>query len=143
MITMKITWVQCKSYEEAKNFCDIIYLHQWNDKPFYWGICDNSVFGGNPRTIDDRRRNPRYGPSYRHWIEGCLRHGGTLYIGKPTERESYSLEDIELSLIAQFPSEMNPEVNARIIVQDIEHTGDIPVCIRSKNGQQINQGDGE
>jgi len=140
---MKITWVQCKSYEEAKNFCDIIYLHQWNGKPFYWGICDNSVFGGNPRTINGRRRNPRYGPSYRHWIEGCLRHGGTLHIGKPTERENYNLEDIELSLIAQFPSEMNPEVNARIIVQDIKHSGDIPVCIKLRNGQQVNQGDGE
>jgi hypothetical protein len=140
---MRIRWIQCKSYDEAKNFHDVVYLHEWNSKPFYWGICNNSVFGGNPRTIDGRRRNPRYGPSYRHWIEGCLQHGGKLYIGLPTERENYSLEDIELTLIAQFQAGMNAEVNARIIVQNIEHSGAIPSFMKTNNGQQANEPDRE
>jgi len=84
--------------------------------------------------LDGRKRNPRYGVSYRHWIEGCLRHGGQLYIGIPSERIDYDLTDIELTLIALYPSEMNVDENARVIVHDIKHSGDIPSSIKSSYG---------
>ena len=131
---MEIHWIRCKCYEDAKNYCDVVYLHEWNNKPFYWGICNISVFGGNTRMLDGRKRNPRYGVSYRHWIEGCLRHGGQLYIGIPSERIDYDLTDIELTLIALYPSEMNVDENARVIVHDIKHSGDIPSSIKSSYG---------
>lgn len=126
---MKICWKKCSTYEEAKNFTGVIYLHERDGKPFYWGICNKSIFGGNKRRIDNKLINPRYGSSYRHWIEGCLRHGASLYVGKPIDCGNHDLKDIELSLIAQFPSKMNPEEDPHKIISKIEHIGDRPSSI--------------
>jgi hypothetical protein len=49
---MKITWVCCRSYDEARDYPRIIYLHEWNGKPFYWGKADKSFFGGHMREKD-------------------------------------------------------------------------------------------
>ena len=127
---MKICWIRCQNYDEAKNFHGVVYLHEQNGRPFYWGICGISVFGGNPRKVDGMPRNPRYGTSYRHWIEGCLRHAGALYIGTPAEQGNFSLQDIELTLIAMYPSEMNVEEDAQQVIPHIEHQGDVPSSIR-------------
>ena len=79
---MKITWKHCRSYDEAKDFSRIIYLHQWNGEPFYWGKAHNSFFGGHKRKKDGLHVSGRYNAGYRHWIEGCLRHGGQLFVGQ-------------------------------------------------------------
>jgi len=132
---MEIHWKRCHSYDEAKSALGIVYLHEWNGKPFYWGICDTSVFGGNARVIEGVKRNPRYGSSYRHWIEGCLRNGGKLYIGTPSGLGLYSLMDVERTLIALYPSEMNDEADKKVVVEDLQHLGDVPLSIRSHAAQ--------
>jgi hypothetical protein len=129
---MQIRWKRCRSYDEARSFCGVVYLHEWHDKPFYWGICDKSVFGGTPRPVDGVKRNPRYGISYRHWIDGCLQHGGRLYMGTPTGGAGRSLEDIERTLIAQYPPELNDGGDGRMVIHDIEHSGDVPPCIKAR-----------
>ena len=50
---MTIDWTLCKSYEEAKDFYGSIYLHMWENKPFYWGKAHNSFFGGSSRVSNE------------------------------------------------------------------------------------------
>lgn len=128
---MQIEWQRCETYEQAIHHCDGVYLHEWSGRAFYWGIVNRSVFGGTTRDIDGERRNPRYGTSYRHWIEGCLRHGGRLYVGTVIDRNGISLGEIETVLIHRFRSEMN-ERRKKPVRQNlqIEHVGDIPESIR-------------
>ena len=57
---MKITWKKCERYEEVKNNSGIIYLYEWSGRLFYWSKCSSF--------------RSRYETSYRHLIEGCLRH---------------------------------------------------------------------
>lgn len=56
---MKITWQLCLTYDEAKDRHRVIYLHEWDDKPFYWGKAHNSFFGGGKRQIGDLRLGRR------------------------------------------------------------------------------------
>lgn len=89
---MKNTWKCCYSYNEAKNYSRIIYLHKWNVKPFYWGKANNSFFGRHKRKRDNLHASGRYNSGYQHWIDGCLCNGGVLYIGK---LENIALEQID------------------------------------------------
>jgi hypothetical protein len=34
---VEIEWIQCVDYATAKNYSHVVYLHEWDDKPFYWG----------------------------------------------------------------------------------------------------------
>ena len=130
---IRIRWKRGHTYDDAKNYIGIIYLHEWNGSPFYWGICDGSVFGGNARQIDGKRCNPRYGSSYRHWIEGCLRHGGSLYVRVPQDLDGKSLQEIESVLIVKYPAIMNSSSKTIPVRHKMMHEGDVPECIR-KNG---------
>ncbi len=127
---MEIEWIQCRTYDEAKDYTKIIYLHEWSDKPFYWGIVDKSKFGGNRQKIKNGYLNPRYGSSYKHWIEGCIQHGAKLYIGKIKNTKVFELKDIEKQLIHDFPSEMGQQAESKNIM--IEHIGDVPLSFRVK-----------
>jgi hypothetical protein len=128
---IRIRWTRCKTYDDAKDYIGVVYLHEWNGSPFYWGICNGSVFGGNTRQIDGMKRNPRYGSSYRHWIEGCLRHGGSLYVGVPEEKlNGKTLQEIENVLIVKYPTTMNSSSRTSSIRHEIKHEGDVPECIR-------------
>lgn len=133
---MQIKWTHCRTYDEAKDFVGVIYLHEWNGSPFYWGKADGSAFGGNPRNLAGSKRNGRYNPGYKHWIEGCLRHGARLYIGQIDNLAGNSLNNIEGYLIKRFGSEMNrreevaPDLN-------ISHVGNVPETIRRENPQQV------
>jgi hypothetical protein len=49
---MKITWIRCHSYDDAKNHSRIIYLHEWHRRPFHWGKADVSFFGDHKREYD-------------------------------------------------------------------------------------------
>jgi len=126
---MKITWVCCRSYEDAQDYSRIIYLHEWGGEPFYWGKIENSFFGGNPRPRDGQRLSGRYAPSYRHWIEGCLRHGARLYIGKLDDEALQRMDELEKSLIHRYGSEMNKRIEPFAKHIDVQHAGDIPSCI--------------
>ncbi len=127
---MEVDWKLCKTYNEAKDYKGAIYLHECSDKPFYLGMVDKSKFGGNRKKIGNKYLNPRYGSSYKHWIEGCLRHGANLYIGVIKDTNGHPLKNIEKQLIYDFPSEMNkPEQTQNI---SIEHIGDVPLSIRVK-----------
>lgn len=127
---MEINRVRCVSYERAKDFTGVVYLHEWDDTPFYWGKCDKSFFGGDRRTTGERRCG-RYGTSYRHWIEGCTQHGGKLYIGTPVKNDKqYTVGQIEQTLIALYPSVMNDKRDGKKIVPVISFTGDIPASVR-------------
>lgn len=127
---MKITWKLYRTYDEAKNCQQSIYLHEWSAKPFYWGMLGKTKFGGNAQAIENGKLNPRYGSSYKHWIEGCLRHGGILYIGIITEQGNASIEQVEKQLIHDYPSEMNPNEPSQQLT--IEHQGDVPISIITK-----------
>ena len=130
---MNIRWKHVNSYEEAKNFFQEIYLHEWDGKPFYWGKVDGSVFGGTPRNIGNRKRNARYNPGYKHWIEGCLQHGGRLYIGQIEDMGDYSHDQIEAYLIAQFPSTMNRRTKPTSRILPIHQCGDLPLSLSRDN----------
>ncbi|MFI8222324.1 hypothetical protein [Pseudomonas sp. NPDC085632] len=126
---MKITWQRYKTYEEAKNQCRVIYLHEWDDKPFYWGKAHNSFFGGHKRQIDDLHASGRYNSGYRHWIEGCLRHGAKLYLGKLSDLALANIDDVENWLIYTYGHEMNSKVHAPSVDLTITHLGDVPASI--------------
>ena len=133
---IRIRWTRCHTYDDAINVLGVVYLHEWDGSPFYWGICDRSVFGGNTRQIDGRKRSPRYGSSYRHWIEGCLRHGGSLYVGVPQDLDGKTLQEIEGVLIVQYPATMNSPSKTSHVRHEISHEGDVPVCIQKGEGEQ-------
>ena len=126
---MKITWICCRSYEEAQDYSRVIYLHEWNGKPFYWGKAENSYFGGSSRKRDGLKISARYNQGYRHWIEGCLRHGGRLYIGKLDEEALRCVDEVEGYLIRTYGHEMNSKVAVSSRQLEIEHEGDIPKSI--------------
>lgn len=119
---MKITWEKCESYEEAKNNSGIIYLHEWSGKPFYWGkVGVDSTFA------------KRYNTGYSHWIEGCLRHGDCLFIGKLDEEARKHIDDLENYLICKYGSEMNVRKKKPTNQINFEHKGDIPDAISSQD----------
>jgi hypothetical protein len=126
---VKITWGQFSSYDEAKNKTKCVYIHEWKGKAYYIGICQSSVFGGSRRKINGKTKNPRYAISYRHWIDGCLEHGGKLYIGKISTRRNIDLKRIEQTLITQLKPYRQPlaKQNEEFI---LNHVGTIPLCIR-------------
>ncbi|RJQ56959.1 MAG: hypothetical protein C4526_00225 [Nitrospiraceae bacterium] len=128
---MKITWKHCRSYDEAKDFSRIIYLHQWNDKPFYWGKAHNSFFGGHKRKKDNLHASGRYNAGYRHWIEGCLRHGGQLFVGQLDDEALANVDEVENYLIYTYGHEMNTKVETPKQVLNIEHAGEVPSSIKN------------
>ena len=128
---MKIKWIRCNSYEEARDYSRIIYLHEWYGKPFYWGKVENSFFGGNTRKRDGLKVSARYNPGYRHWIEGCLRHGGALYIGTLDEEARGHIDEVENYLIHTCGSQMNTKVAPPLSLLEIEHEEDVPQSIVS------------
>ncbi|MDN7176960.1 hypothetical protein M0D69_02775 [Caballeronia sp. SEWSISQ10-4 2] len=127
---MKITWHQCNTYAEARDYSGIVYLHEWNDKPFYWGKAHKSFFGGHMRERDGLRASGRYNVGYRHWIEGCLRHGAKLYIGLLDQEALVNIDEIEKFLIHTYGHEMNTKIVVPIRSLQIEHSGVAPMCLR-------------
>ncbi|MCA0232276.1 MAG: hypothetical protein LCH91_17535 [Bacteroidetes bacterium] len=123
---MILTWKKCLTYEQARNYRNIIYLHEWYDKPFYWGKAHKSFFGGHMREMAGFRASGRYNVGYRHWIEGCLKHGASLYITEIDQNGEYTIDEVENYLIANYPSEMNrkPLKSAKII--NLTHFGEVP-----------------
>ncbi len=130
---MKITWVRRPSYEAARDYSRIIYLHEWEGKPFYWRKAHNSFFGGHKRRRDGLEASGRYNAGYRHWIEGCLRHGGRLYVGRLDDEALQRVNDLENYLIYTFGSEMNSKVQFPGQQLLVEHEGDIPFSISKRN----------
>ena len=96
---MRIVWLRCESYKAARDFWGIIYVHECDGKPFYWGKAHKSFFGGHMRTRDGLTASGRYNAGYRHWIEGCLRHGARLYVGKLDEEALRCVDELERYLI--------------------------------------------
>jgi hypothetical protein len=131
--------VRCLNYDSARNFSRVIYLHEWNARAFYWGKAHNSFFGGPKRKIGDLHASGRYAPGYRHWIEGCLQHGGKLYIGQLERTDVELINEIEQQLIQEYGHVMNSkkkEVTSGIV---INHAGDIPDCIAFQNKQGVSK----
>ena len=107
---MKVTWIKCETYDEAKDYSRIIYLHEWGGKPFYWGKAHNSHFGGHKREIADLNASGRYNSGYRHWIEGCLQHGACLFIGELDAEALDNIDELENYLIYEYGHVMNSKV---------------------------------
>jgi hypothetical protein len=126
---MKITWILCNSYAEARDHSRIIYLHEWNHKPFYWGKAHNSFFGGHKRKKGELNASGRYNSGYRHWIEGCLRHGAKLYVGQLDEEALDAIDEVENLLIHTYGHVMNSRVTAPSRKLEIQHCGSVPVFI--------------
>ena len=126
---MKISWKRCKTYAEARNETGIIYLHAWNDRPFYWGKAHRSFFGGHRRRIGDLLASGRYNSGYRHWIEGCLQHGGQLFIGRLGPEALSRIDDVENHLIHTYGHVMNTKVRVPDAPIRLEHVGDVPAFI--------------
>ena len=102
---MILNWKKCPTYEQARNYRNIIYLHEWDGNPFYWGKAHTSYFGGHMREIDGFKASGRYNAGYRHWIEGCLKHGSSLYIAQVDPNGEYTIDEIETYFIATYSSE--------------------------------------
>ena len=118
----------------SARFLRVIYLHEWDGKPFYWGKANNSFFGGGKRERDGLKASARYNAGYRHWIEGCLRHGGALYIGRLDDEAITHIDEIENYLIHTYGQEMNTRVTtSRISDLAIQHEGDVPLSISACN----------
>ena len=115
---MKITWKKCESYKKDKGHSGAIYLHEWSGQPFYWGKVGADISFGS-----------RYNPGYRHWIEGCLRHGACLFIGKLDEEARKHIDDLENYLIRKYPSVMNKKSKKPTTQINFEHKGNIPYTI--------------
>lgn len=130
---MNITWHECKTYAEARNYWDIIYLPEWAGKPFYWGKAQKSFFGGHKRNFDGLHATGRYSNSYAHWIEGCLQHGARLYVGKPAPEDLPRLGAIEEFLIHTYPSTMNKRLPRAAESLQIQHGGSVPASISNAN----------
>lgn len=128
---MKITWISCKSYAEARDHSRVIYLHEWEGKPFYWGKAHNSHFGGHRRDIGGLLASGRYNSGYRHWIEGCLRHGAKLYIGKLDDEALANIDEVENYLIHTYGHEVNTRVSTPARDLAILHAGEIPESINA------------
>lgn len=129
---MEITWIKCESYEEAKDYSRVIYLHEWGGKPFYWGKAHNSFFGGHKRDRDGLNASGRYNSGYRHWIEGCLQHGACLFIGKLDQEALANIDALENFLIHKYGHVMNTRVEEPQTEFTIEHKGNVPYTITSK-----------
>ena len=137
MITL--FWSKCLTYQDAKNYTKVIYLHEWSGKAFYWGKADNSFFGGTPRKrkTDGKKCSGRYNSGYKHWIEGCLKHGASLYVAEILENiEEYTLDEIEGYLIVNYGSEMNNRKNSKKNLV-IQHEGEVPETIKNNNSFPI------
>ncbi len=119
-----IKWKQFKSYDSAMGSYECIYLFVSNDQPNYAGICYKSVFGGSKRMVGNRERSPRYGGSYRHFIDGFIAEGGKLYIGKCLRAKPSLIKPIESSLIYY----QKPRYNRQVLkpAYRLSHKGDIP-----------------
>jgi hypothetical protein len=128
---MQITWTACKTYAEARDYSRIIYLHEWDGKPFYWGKAHNSHFGGHKREIDGLEASGRYNSGYRHWIEGCLRHGAKLYVGRLDAEALECIDEVEHYLIRTYGHEVNTRVKDSVRQLAIVHVGDVPDSIRN------------
>lgn len=126
---MEIFWHRCLTYDEAKDRRRVIYLHEWDNKPFYWGKAHNSFFGGHKRVLGDLHASGRYASGYRHWIEGCLRHGAKLYVGELSELALASIDDVEHWLIHTYGHEMNKKVRVPAVKLYIKHIGEVPASI--------------
>lgn len=124
-----ITWVRCLNYDSAKDFSRVIYLHEWNGRPFYWGKAHNSFFGGHKRKQDGLHASGRYNSGYKHWIEGCLQHGGKLYVGRLGALGIRRIDEIEQHLIREYGHAMNFKIKETSKPVLLAHVGDIPDCI--------------
>lgn len=133
---MQITWTRCYSYAEARDYSRIIYLHEWNDKPFYWGKAHQSHFGGHKRELNGLNASGRYNSGYRHWIEGCLRHGAKLYVGRLNQEALLAVNEVENYLIHEYGHEMNTKVHCPPRVLTIEHLGEVPATILNHRATQ-------
>lgn len=123
-----LKWNLCETYDSAKDFTKIIYLHESRGKPFYWGIARNSFFGGHTRTINGFRASGRYNSGYRHWIEGCLASGAKLYIAEIVSGNNEFIAEVETKLINTHRTEANKRVLECVHDIIIEHTGSVPTC---------------
>jgi hypothetical protein len=121
---VRIHWKRYKTYRGAKGHEGILYLHEWDGKPFYWGKTSVSFGQKGEKT-------GRYGSGYRHWIEGCLRHGGRLYVGEPDLPPGVSLEDTERFLIANHAPTIPPRPRKLRLDLRVENTGVKPVWLPS------------
>jgi len=117
-----IRWRRYRSYRGAKEREFVLYLHEWDGKPFYWGKTRVS-FG------QKGKRTGRYGSGYRHWIEGCLRHGGRLYIGEPKLSAGVSLEDVESFLITRHKPTIPPRPRESRLDMHLKNSGERPAFL--------------
>ena len=123
-----LEWTGCLTYEDAMNHSGIIYLHEWDHEPFYWGIA-RTYFGGSTRALGDRRVSGRYNSGYRHWIEGCLRHGARLYVAKIVSGDDSRIQEVENFLICTHGHVANRRETAILTELVISHRGDIPASV--------------
>jgi hypothetical protein len=129
----RVEWFRCMSYESAADYTGAVYLHERRGKPYYWGKLKRTKFGGASKGKD--QPNPRYALGYRHWVNGALTGDGKLFIGtvEPVE----AIDDVESSLIATHPTEMNRRVNEAPRSISVVHLGDVPPYLHDSVDRQV------
>ena len=130
-LEIKIQWFECFSYDDAKDFHSCVYIHEWDGNAYYVGMIGKSVFGGPRRKLEDgEMRNPRYGPSYSHWIDGCLEHGARLFVGISTDMKAIRLiKTVENELIGMLNPIKNKATNNSSVRLVLKHSGKVPSCL--------------
>jgi len=117
-----VRWLRCGSYDEARNYTVCLYVHEWAGKAYYVGKVGRAFFGG------------RYTLSYRHWIDGCLEHGGQLYIGTLVEGSEDLLDAVESILIETLKPPKN--IRKPPCQKDVTlyHVGETPKQLQGREG---------
>lgn len=80
LLPVNLEFKKTKSYDDAKDITNAIYIHENNGKTLYVGKLEKSCFGGTSRRDRGLKKSARYCTGYKHWIDAALTSGSKLYV---------------------------------------------------------------
>lgn len=89
LFPISLDFKRIKSYDNAKDFTNSIYIHEINGKSLYVGKLVKSCFGGTTRREGGIKKSARYCTGYKHWIDAALRSGSILYVSELKDMASH------------------------------------------------------
>ena len=88
---MKLPWQEYRSYEQAKDCKNCVYVFKKGNTPLYIGKAKQ--FGG---------RKGRYAYGYGYLVEALLKSGCKLHIATLDKKTANDIENCERSLIKKY-----------------------------------------
>ena len=89
LFPISLDFKRIKSYDNAKDFTNSIYIHEINGKSLYVGKLAKSCFGGTTRREGGIKKSARYCTGYKHWIDAALSSGSRLYVSELKDMASH------------------------------------------------------